>query len=253
MIPKPQDWDQHITISGFYFLSRASTFVPASELAQFLDSGPPPVYIGFGSIVVDDPNALTKTIFDAVEKAGVRAVMSRGWSGFGAGELRIPDQVLMIGNVPHDWLFGRVSCVVHHGGAGTTAAGIAQGKPTVIVPFFGDQAFWGAMVTKAGAGPLPIPIKKLTSSNLAAAILAALDPSTLKRVQELGARMSQERGPEIGAKSFHDNLNIDSLRCCLAPDRSAVWRVKHTDLRLSALAATVLRYDGLLDFSDLKM
>lgn len=126
---------------GFYFLKLASNYTPDADLAAFLAAGPPPIYIGFGSIVVDDPNAMTRLIFEAVKRTGQRALVSKGWGGLGADELGIPDGVFMVGNVPHDWLFPRVSCVVHHGGAGTTAAGIACGKPTVIVPFFGDQPF----------------------------------------------------------------------------------------------------------------
>jgi UDP:flavonoid glycosyltransferase YjiC (YdhE family) len=141
LIPKPVDWHSHISISGFYFLSLASTYTPAPDLAAFLEAGPPPVYIGFGSIVVDDPNAMTQMIFEAVKLSGQRALVSKGWGGIGADELGIPEGVFMLGNVPHDWLFNKVSCVVHHGGAGTTAAGIACGRPTVIVPFFGDQPF----------------------------------------------------------------------------------------------------------------
>lgn len=146
VIPKPTDWPPHISVSGFFFLSLASNYTPQPELKAFLDAGPPPVYIGFGSIVVDDPNAMTKMIFEAVKKTGQRALVSKGWGGLGAGELGIPEGVYMLGNVPHDWLFQNVSCVVHHGGAGTTAAGIACGKPTVIVPFFGDQPFVGFTV-----------------------------------------------------------------------------------------------------------
>ena len=139
LIPKPEDWGRHISISGFYFLSLASNYQPDPDLADFLASGPPPVYIGFGSIVVEDPNAMTKLIFEAVKMTGQRALVSKGWGGLGGSELSIPDGVFMLGNCPHDWLFQHVSCVVHHGGAGTTAAGIALGRPTVIVPFFGDQ------------------------------------------------------------------------------------------------------------------
>lgn len=139
LIPKPADWGSHLSVSGFYFLSLASNFAPEPELDAFLKAGPPPVYIGFGSIVVDDPNAMTKMIFEAVKITGQRALVSKGWGGLGADQLGIPEGVFMLGNVPHDWLFKQVSCVVHHGGAGTTAAGIACGSPTVIVPFFGDQ------------------------------------------------------------------------------------------------------------------
>jgi UDP:flavonoid glycosyltransferase YjiC (YdhE family) len=128
LIPKPKDWGPHINISGFYFLNLASNYSPNPGLQAFLDSGPPPVYIGFGSIVLDDPNAMTELIFEAVKKTGQRVLLSKGWGGMGADELHIPDSVFMLGNVPHDWLFKQVSCVVHHGGAGTTAAGITAGK-----------------------------------------------------------------------------------------------------------------------------
>lgn len=253
MIPKPKDWGTHITISGFFFLSLANSFTPAPELATFLSAGPPPVYIGFGSIVVDDPNAMTKLIFEAVKKTGQRALVSKGWGGFGADAIGVPDDIFMLGNVPHDWLFKHVSCVVHHGGAGTTAAGIALGKPTVIVPFFGDQPFWGAMVAKAGAGPLPVPSKHLTADNLAAAILEALKPSAQKRAQRLGLSIKSERGIEVGAQSFHEKLDPDKLRCTLAPRRAAAWRIKRTHIRLSPFAATTLGNEGLLDFNDLKL
>lgn len=223
------------------------------ELAAFLAAGSPPVYIGFGSIVVDDPNSLTKIIFEAVKRTGVRALVSKGWGGLGADALGVPEDVFMLGNVPHDWLFQHVSCVVHHGGAGTTAAGISLGRPTVVVPFFGDQPFWGAMVARAGAGPVPIPYKDLTADTLSHALEEALKPATLDKARQLGMRISKEKGSEVGGKSFHDHLDVDNLRCSLAPSRNAVWRVKRTKTRLSALAATVLANEGLLDFADLKL
>ncbi|QSZ29661.1 hypothetical protein DSL72_004177 [Monilinia vaccinii-corymbosi] len=253
LIPKPKDWGKHISISGFYFLSLASSYTPEPDLAAFLADGPPPVYIGFGSIVVDDPNAMTALIFEAVKKTGVRALVSKGWGGLGGDALEVPEGVFMLGNVPHDWLFQHVSCVVHHGGAGTTAAGIATGKPTVVVPFFGDQPFWGAMTARAGAGPLPIPYKQLTAGKLAAAISDALKPETLAKAQELGAKIKEEKGSEVGGKSFHDNLDVDNMRCSLAPHRVAVWRVRHTQTRLSALAANVLASENLISFADLKL
>lgn len=253
MIPKPKDWGSHISVSGFYFLSLANQFTPGVDLTTFLEAGPPPVYIGFGSIVVDDPDAMTRLIFDAVKQSGQRALVSKGWGGLGSDSLEIPDDIFMLGNVPHDWLFQHVSCVVHHGGAGTTAAGIAAGKPTVVVPFFGDQPFWGSMVAKAGAGPWPVPYKQLTSEKLAAAIAEALQPEALQRAQKLGISISQESGTDRGAEDFQQKVDIDSLRCSVAPDRAAAWRVKRTNIRLSSFAATVLGSEGLLDFGNLKL
>ncbi|OTB17502.1 glycosyltransferase family 1 protein [Daldinia sp. EC12] len=253
LIPKPNDWGQHIDIAGFYFLNLASSYAPDPELAAFLEAGPPPVYIGFGSIVVDDPNGLTRTIFDAVAETGVRALVSKGWGGLGADSVGIPEGVFMLGNVPHDWLFERVAAVCHHGGAGTTAAGINAGKPTIVVPFFGDQPFWGAMVARAGAGPEPIPYKKLTAESLAKAIKMALMPETQERARELGEKIREEKGTDVGAHSFHKHLDVDRLRCALAPSRVAVWRLRRTQVHLSSLAAAVLVNNGYLRYSDLKL
>ncbi|KAL8765033.1 MAG: hypothetical protein Q9209_007759 [Squamulea sp. 1 TL-2023] len=253
LIPKPKDWGSHISVSGFYFLSLAGSFKPDQQLLSFLEAGPPPVYIGFGSIVVDDPNAMTRMVFDAVKKSRQRALVSKGWGGLGAESLDIPPDVFMLGNVPHDWLFKHVSCVVHHGGAGTTAAGIAAGKPTVVVPFFGDQPFWGSMVAKAGAGPWPVPYKQLTSDKLAASIIEALEPGALRTAEELGQSISHEEGTLSGAKDFQNKLDIDALRCSVAPSRAAAWRVKRTNIRLSPFAATLLAKEGLIEFGNLKL
>lgn len=211
------------------------------------------MYIGFGSIVVDDPNAMTNMIFEAVKKTGQRALVSKGWGGLGADELGIPEGVFMLGNVPHDWLFKHVSCVVHHGGAGTTAAGIAAGRPTVVVPFFGDQPFWGAMVARAGAGPMPVPYKDLTADKLAESIQEALKPESLERAGELSRKISSETGDQKGAQSFHQMLHVDNIRCSVAPKKPAVWRVKRTQVRLSAMAATVLAQEGEINFGELKL
>lgn len=130
-------------VCGFFFRDPPQ-YDPPAELAKFLHAGPPPVYIGFGSIVIDDPAKLTATILQAVRETGVRAIVSRGWSKLGGSD---DDQggydydkrnVMFIGDCPHDWLFQHVAAVVHHGGAGTTACGLLNGRPTTIVPFFGE-------------------------------------------------------------------------------------------------------------------
>lgn len=222
-------------------------------MAAFLEAGPPPIYIGFGSIVVDDPDALTTMIFDAVRQTGVRALVSKGWGGLGANEVDMPEGVFMLGNVPHDWLFQKVACVVHHGGAGTTAAGIKAGKPTLVVPFFGDQPFWGAMVARAKAGPDPIAYKNLTADGLAEAIQFCLRPDTVERAKEYGEQIREEKGTDVGGQSFHSHLDIQALRCSLAPSRAAAWRVRRSNVRLSPLAAAVLVDEGLLQYSDFKL
>jgi len=116
-----------------------------------------------------------------------------GWGGLGKGDL--PETILRVDSIPHDWLFPRVAAVVHHGGSGTTATGLRFGRPTVVVPFFADQPFWGERVYRLGAGPKPIPFTRLSVDNLARAIdLAVSDPSIRQNAEGLGARLQGEDG-----------------------------------------------------------
>ncbi|KAM6537153.1 hypothetical protein FALCPG4_003099 [Fusarium falciforme] len=252
LIPKPGDWGDNIDVSGFFFLDLASSFTPPTDLDAFLRAGPPPVYIGFGSIIVHNPGELTKTIFEAVRLAGVRALVSKGWGGIGEDD-QAPEGVFILGDVPHDWLFSHASAVCHHGGAGTCSASIKTGRPTVVVPFFGDQPFWGSMVSQAGAGPEPIPYADLTAEKLAAAIRYCLLPQTQARAQELGSKVRGEAGTAEGCKSFHRQLQSRDLACDAAPERCAAWKVKTTVVKLSPFAAAVLVRTGELEYSDLKL
>ncbi|KAF2795196.1 glycosyltransferase family 1 protein [Melanomma pulvis-pyrius CBS 109.77] len=244
LVPKPKDWGPEIDIAGFVFLDLASSFEPPEDLAKFLEAGPPPIYIGFGSIVVDDPDKFTKLIFEAVEMAGVRALVSKGWGGIG-GDEGTPENIYMLENTPHDWLFPRVSAVVHHGGAGTTAIGLKCGKPTMIVPFFGDQPFWGAMVAQKKAGAHEcIPYKKLTAERLAKGIKQCLTDEARENMQKIARSIEKEGDGALNAvRSFHRSLPLKgthSMRCSLLPSRVATWKLKDTSLNLCPLAAELL-------------
>ncbi|KAI4736947.1 UDP-Glycosyltransferase/glycogen phosphorylase [Aureobasidium sp. EXF-12298] len=252
LLQRPEDWPSNTSVAGFYVLPRVSDFKPSEALTTFLSSGPSPIYIGFGSIVIDDPETFTHTILEAVRISGVRAVISEGWGGIGAQRFHHSPNIFMLDDCPHDWLFPKVQCVVHHGGAGTTSAGLAAGKPTIIVPFFGDQLTWGQAVFKAGAGPRPLPWKSLTPTLLAEAISFALNPRTVAVAESIAAELSREDGTAKGAESLLANVPKSSLRCALLSDKKAVWEIAHSDLRLSAAAAELLRLDGCLDFRHLK-
>lgn len=257
LIPKPADWGPEIDIAGFVFLDLASSFKPPETLTKFLDAGEPPVYIGFGSIVVDDPDRFTSLIFEAVKKSGVRALVSKGWGGLG-DEGNTPDNIYMLENTPHDWLFPRVSAVVHHGGAGTTAIGLKCGKPTMIVPFFGDQPFWGAMVARAGAGAhQATPYKKLSANALAEGIKQCLTSEAKEAAGKLAISIAEEGdGAKNAVDSFHRHLSMRgdrSMRCSILPDHVAVWTLKHSNLRLSALAAELLIEKKKIQSKDLRL
>ncbi|KAF1843089.1 glycosyltransferase family 1 protein [Cucurbitaria berberidis CBS 394.84] len=257
LVPKPKDWGPEIDISGFVFLDLATNFTPPDDLKAFLDGGEPPVYIGFGSIVVDDPDGFTKLIFEGVRIAGCRALVSKGWGGFGSNA-DCPDNVFMIDNTPHDWLFPRCSAVVHHGGAGTTAIGLKCAKPTMIVPFFGDQPFWGAMVSKAKAGAHEcIPFKNLNAERLAEGIKQCLTEEARENVKKIADSIVREGDGALNAvRSFHRSLPLrgeGSMRCDFLYDRAAAWKIRNTDVKLSALAAEILVEKKKLKWSELRL
>ncbi|KAF2458521.1 hypothetical protein BDY21DRAFT_370752 [Lineolata rhizophorae] len=258
LVPKPDDWGPEIDIAGFAFLELASSFEPPPELVKFLEAGEPPVYIGFGSIVVDDPDRFTRMIYEAVRLAGVRALVSKGWGGIGGEGTKPPDNVFLLDNTPHDWLFPRVRAVVHHGGAGTTAIGLKCARPTMIVPFFGDQPFWGSMVARARAGAHEcVPYKRLNAQRLADGIEQCLTDEARRNVRRIADSIAREGdGAANAVRSFHRALPLrgePSLRCAILPDRVAVWQLRNTQLRLSALAAELLVARRQLRWQDLKL
>ncbi|RGP70242.1 udp-glucose,sterol transferase [Fusarium sporotrichioides] len=252
LIPKPLDWPDYIDVCGFFFRDTPQ-YTPESGLAAFLRDGPPPIYIGFGSIVIEDADKLTAILVDAVKETGVRAIISKGWSKLGANQPADKD-IFYLGDCPHEWLFQQVTAVVHHGGAGTTACGLLNGKPTAIVPFFGDQPFWGTMVHAAGAGPMPIPQKMLDSQNLSQAIRECLTPGALAAARGMAEKMRQENGVRQAVHSFHANLPLDKMRCDIIPGLPAAWSCKlgSQQLKLSKAAAEILTDSGRVKWGDLK-
>ncbi|MCA1613360.1 MAG: glycosyltransferase [Acidobacteria bacterium] len=191
--PRPDDWPETAHVTGCWFLDHPEGWRPPAELSAFLEAGEAPVYVGFGSMAGRDPGRKARLVVEALRKANVRGVIATGRGGLDASDL--PDTVFKLDDVPHDWLFPRVSAVVHHGGAGTTAAGLRAGRPTVICPYVIDQPLWGERVYALGAGSKPIPQKRLTAENLAEAIREATTSQDIRRNAEgLGKRIREEDG-----------------------------------------------------------
>lgn len=190
--PVPADWPSSTSVTGYWFLD-APMWEPPLALRNFLSSGSPPVFVGFGSMSGTEAGRRTQVVLAALARTGRRAIISAGWGGLEPGSL--PPTILPVADVPHDWLFPRVAAVVHHGGAGTTAAGLRAGRPTVICPFVADQPFWGRCVHDRGAGPKPIPQRKLTAENLADAIQQAVtSPAIHESARSLGEKIRAEDG-----------------------------------------------------------
>jgi sterol 3beta-glucosyltransferase len=159
----------------------------------FLDGGPPPVYIGFGSMGGRNPEQAGAIALEALAQSGQRGIVASGWGGIKTSD--VPANVHLISAIPHRWLFPRMAAVVHHGGAGTTAAGLAAGVPNIIVPFMGDQPFWGKRVADLGVGPAPIARKQLTTQRLAEAIKQATSDAVMRqRAHDLGQKICAEDG-----------------------------------------------------------
>lgn len=190
--PVDPEWPDSVRTTGFWYLPRASSWVPDPLLRTFVDDGPAPVYIGFGSMAGRDAQRTGDIIAEAVRLAEVRAIVATGWGGLAT---RSSTDLLVIDQAPHDWLFGKVRAVVHHGGGGTTAAALAAGTPQVVCPFVADQPHWAQRMNVVGVAPEPLSHKSLTAAALAKAITHAVgNPALRQRAGELGAQIRSENG-----------------------------------------------------------
>ncbi|XP_038992589.1 sterol 3-beta-glucosyltransferase UGT80A2-like isoform X2 [Hibiscus syriacus] len=211
LVPKPKDWGPKIDVVGFCFLDLASSYEPPESLVKWLRDGDKPIYIGFGSLPLREPERMTQILVQALEKTGQRGIINRGWGGLG-NLAEPPDFVYLLDNCPHDWLFLQCSAVVHHGGAGTTAAGLKAACPTTIVPFFGDQPFWGERVHAKGVGPAPIPVEEFSLDKLVAAIKFMMDPEVKKRAVDLAKAMEVEDGVAGAVKAFYKHFPVKNSK-----------------------------------------
>lgn len=202
VVPQPPDWSDLIDVTGFWFLDQEKDYQPPKELLDFLDDGPPPVSIGFGSMTIQNPQLVTKLVIEALEDSQQRGILLSGWAGI--GNVKLPNHVFVIDSVPHDWLFPRMAAVVHHGGASTTACGLWAGVPSIIVPFFADQPAWGQRLAELGVSPPPLPYKELSVKRLAVAIQRAVsDEAMSEQAIALGKRIRAEDGVARAVEAFH--------------------------------------------------
>ena len=193
VVAPPPDWPKSVRVTGYWFLDEGQNWQPPPRLLEFLAAGPPPVFVGFGSMAGRNPAKTARVALDALARSGQRGLVVTGWGGLSVPDP--PQSAHVTEFVPYDWLLPRVAAVVHHGGAGTTAAGLRAGKPTVICPFVADQPFWGRRVAELGVGPSPIPQRNLTADNLAQAIQETMTDTVMRRrAAELGAKIQAEDG-----------------------------------------------------------
>ncbi|KAL3442571.1 sterol 3-beta-glucosyltransferase [Aspergillus insuetus] len=214
VVPPPLDYPDWIDITGYWFLNEGSDWTPPKELANFMkrarQDGKKIVYIGFGSIVVSDPAALTRTVIESVLKADVRCILSKGWSArlgdpsSAKAEIPLPPEIHQIQSAPHDWLFSHIDAAAHHGGAGTTGASLRAGVPTIVKPFFGDQFFFGNRVEDLGVG---ICMRKLNVSVFSRALWEVTHSERMiVKARNLGERIRNEDGVGVAIQTIYRNL-----------------------------------------------
>jgi UDP:flavonoid glycosyltransferase YjiC (YdhE family) len=193
VVPRPEDWGDFTHVTGYWFLDPPAGWEAPAELVHFLQSGPPPIYVGFGSMFSSNPEATADLVVQALARSGQRGVIYGGWGSL--QQAQASETVFMAGSLPHSWLFPHMAAVVHHGGVGTTAAALRAGVPSIVAPFFGDQPFWGQRVAALGVGPRPILRRHLTVDNLAEAIRCTVSDTEMRtRAAELGERIQAEDG-----------------------------------------------------------
>ncbi|KAF2402344.1 hypothetical protein EJ06DRAFT_335003 [Trichodelitschia bisporula] len=216
VVVPPLDYSDWIRVTGYWFLDEGEEWTPSVELRDFIAraraDGKKLVYVGFGSIVVEDPAALTQTVVESVLKADVRCILSKGWSdrlGKKADatkpEVLLPPEIMSIQSAPHDWLFRHIDAAAHHGGAGTTGASLRAGIPTIAKPFFGDQFFFGQRIEDLGVG---ICLKKLNTSLFAKALWEATHSERMiAKARVLGEQIRAEDGVGTAIQAIYRDMD----------------------------------------------
>jgi sterol 3beta-glucosyltransferase len=207
--PRPADWPPSQYITGFWFLDEETQWQPPDDVRAFIAAWPAPVYVGFGSATGSDAQRLTQMIVDALRQTGQRGIIAQGWAGLHASDL--PGSIYQLTSAPHSWLFPRVAGVVHHGGAGTTAAGLRAGVPSFLIPHFADQPYWARRVNELGVGPMPVSRNKLTVQALAHGIEQMVNDNEMRaRAAVLGQKIRAEDGV-AKAVSLIDQLCAEKM------------------------------------------
>lgn len=211
VIPPSSEWLSNVHVTGYYFSTSDDSYQPSDDLKDFLRDGPPPICVSFGSMIHRDAQRIDATIRDALKRTNHRSIILSGWNSVGS---RSSDSILYLAAAPHQWLFPRCKMVIHHGGAGTTSAGLRAGIPNIVIPFAADQPFWGRRVYAMGAGPMPIHVQDLSVENLTMAIVYAENNDLYKRVQAVGQKLKSENGVQLSIDLIEKYSN-DFLRTAL--------------------------------------
>lgn len=195
------DFPAHRVVTGYWFYDTSDAWQPSEALCDFLEAGAAPVYIGFGSMSAKDPQQTTDTMVEALQSTGQRGIIYSGWAGLSNADL--PDDIFLLDGAPHHWLFPRMAGVIHHGGAGTTAAALRAGVPQAVVSHIADQVYYGRRVHELGVAAKPLPRAKLDAKKLAQTIQTITQsPSIQTQATMVGEQIRQEDGVQKAVATF---------------------------------------------------
>lgn len=200
VLPRPADWSENVQLTGYWFPIQEKNWLPSEKIINFINSGSTPICIGFGSMKSKNSKSIYKAVVSTLQELNLRAVILSGWGGMGDFNLD-EKQIMVINEVPHEWLFSKVSAVVHHGGAGTTAAALRAGVPSIIVPHSFDQRFWGRLIYRIGCGSKPIEEKEFNHKLFTLALKEVLENNQIKiNSEKISDSLKAEDGCEKAIK-----------------------------------------------------
>jgi UDP:flavonoid glycosyltransferase YjiC (YdhE family) len=210
LLPKPKDWGSNTHVTGYWFLNSDTDWIAPKELSDFIDNGEKPICFGFGSMTQEDPDYFLEMIIESLRITKQRGILLGGWSGMGY-EKKLPDNIMSLHSVPHDWLFPKVAAVVHHGGAGTSAAALRAGVPSIIIPHLGDQPFWASRLFEARYATKPLLKKDLSITELVDRIQDVVNNSKMsEQAKNMQKSICSENGIENAIHIIKKILSSDN-------------------------------------------
>lgn len=207
VIPHPKDWGGNVYTTGYWRIADCSSFVPSTELAEFLENRVKPIYVGFGSMSYSDLSEIAQKVVRTLKQTGQRAIIS--FKEKDLDGISLSPNIVNVDSIPHDWLFPRLAAAVHHGGAGTTGSVLTAGIPSATIPFFSEQPFWGNRIEKLGVGPQPI-LKENVSVERLIYLFGNLvsNQAIKKRASHIGRRLRKENGLEAATKLIQEYIDV---------------------------------------------
>lgn len=198
VIPPAKEWGSHVHVTGYWFMPEGAERLDP-QLVDFINAGPPPVCVGFGSMIHPKAAEIQRTILTGLRQTRQRVVVLTGWTDWVNQE--DSDQFYFTQHASHEWLFPRSRLIIHHGGAGTTAAALKSSVPSLVIPFAADQFFWARQVQRLGAGFTTLNLANLSPMKIVEAVRVCLEDEKIRvRTRFLADQIKAEDGVGVACQ-----------------------------------------------------